>query len=575
MWKKMFFIFFIISLIAIGFAENVKPTKSYNSLYDVCINSYSGQQQQNCLDIYKNATMISDSLNIAYFKSIDNMIFINCVKKKINNNEINLNKIRDDCYTSIMQKNIYTKTFNSFKTNCSYDINKINNKLNVECKYILPSICFKPDISLENDTNNYLILPIISKPSNNCVNFARIMLIKKQFDIDNNKPIKIESPIFKGSKNKTISFDDFFKQTNIFNKTLKMSDIEKSYYKCITNFYLTNKFDDKGIINPTSIYNYSNKDIIKICGRKINYNYKINYFTTLNELEKIRLNMKKEFEDFLKTISLENMRDFINNIKLDEEKYYKLSNIVDNKKGEINYSASTEEYIARFKKAVKDLNGESRKELINDFKNTLFKNLEAEIQWKEKNNINEIMSFFDNLIKDENSEDIKNIFHNIEIELLNKKLDTINYINLTDFNMELSTNAIKTNNLVLGFIKPVIIKDNNVEYKILNKKDYLVINKDKNYLFETSETIQIKTEELYINNKKIVFPKFKNENGKVKNMKLIINEDGVPVFITSFETKGRFLGLFNVYETRVFKNNALNGILFDVVKPWWDFLFVR
>lgn len=577
------FLFIFISVVFGALAENVSAKSDISNLYNLCVNNYSEDNSalDDCIAFVDNARKVSQILNIIYVDDVDDEEYVTCLKKQINAGGLNYTTVRDNCYNSIMQTNKLKQLLSLFRVNCQYDFNSEVNvsgkyDLDVSCKSILPSICFNTDVELvkQND-DQYELSPIVKKQNDGCVDLARIQINEKKFELAKNDILLTLKPYTIVDENKNIlELESLIDNKGIARSIPDMQDIEKTYYGCLTNYYLHYDYNSSHIFLENRII--SDENIIDICKTKVTYAYSIYLDAISNERKTIKQQMQSKFNEFILQSDLSEMSSFLESILTMYQSYEKTQSKLSNKSGRLPLNLSLDKLIERLSLAIANKQDSEKKEKISEFKVTLLNDLKDQIEVQRKNNLPQIIEFFNKEITVLQNEEMKSIFSTLKLNIVLDFVESESVLDLSDVDFVLTPGGIKIGDLSFVPQKQIFI-DGNKNYNFRLENGYIVFSQNSAYEISTDLPLTFKSNNIFIDDKNIVILtelSRKDLPGSVKNIILFKDDSGFLIYGVERVLNGYFLGLFKINENVSEKYNAETGVLFDVKKPWWDFLIV-
>jgi|GEM_PF-4756273 len=584
-FKKLILLFLILSAVGFVFAGQtaLEASKTLNSSYDTCVNQYSGSDvSEGCKTFVDSAKNVSEILNTMYISEIDDDAFAECVKESVSAGSLNYLAIRDSCYNQVSQKNKLKTIVSLFKVNCMYDYNHIANAdekydLIVSCKSILPSICFSPDVTLTHntDTNVYNIVPIVRKSSVACYDLARIELTQKTFELPlDGLSVTIDSYKIHDQNDAEIPFENVLEYASL-GKVPELHDIEKTYYDCLTNYYLHYKFSNGSIFLENGKI-VTDSEMYENCKTRVTYGYAVYLDDITSNKKVLKDEMKSLFNDFLITSDLQGMQSFFDSILSKYDVYLAEVDKLTKSVGHLALNFDTGILIERLKSAIEDKSGDTKKEIIAAFKVTLLNDIEDKIEIRHKKNIPQLISFFDQETADISDMELQKIFLSLEKDIIVDMVDSESVLNMTDVDFTLTPGSLKIGNITIIPTKPMTIAGD-VNLRFESGERNLVFSINNAFDISTSLPLSIKSNSLYISDKNIFLLSSIEKSGlpgKINKVQLLEDSDGFLVYVVEKQLDGYFLGLFKVQELVIESYNSLKGNLFNVDKPWWDFLIV-
>ncbi len=590
MRKQILLLFISIFLLSLCFAETSASQEQLvaksdtSNMYSLCVNNYAGNNvTEECSNIISEARTISEILNFVYVDNVDDSEYLSCVKSKITEGSLNYVTIRDKCYETIMQKNKLKQLFSVFKVNCFYDVNSELNEngkydLRVTCKSIIPSLCFNNSVDLIKDlnTNSYILQPIIKQDSDVCYDLARIKLYQKEFEIDKRDAfINIQPYVIKNGLDEQLPLESLFTHNSLISNIPKMQDVDRSYYSCLVNYYLHNNYDNSGLtMNNNKI---SDSEVIDLCKTKVTYAYSIYLDDIIKNKLLEKQKMQSALTDFLSQPDLSEMQTFFDGVLESYDKYRLIDTKLINSKGHLPLNLPLDILINRLNNVIEGKDQSFKKEKISEFKVTLINDIKDKIEVRRKSNLPQVIDFFNKEISGLESEDMKTIFKSLKLEVVLDLVETEKVLDFTDVNFVIGVGGVTISDLSFVPDKPiVVIGDENYIFNLNNDSvQFSTLSSD--ILINTNISMSLKNNQLYVNDKNIlVLTDFSDSElpGIINEVNLVKDEDLFLVYVAEKHLKGYFLGLFKVDEQVIEKYNAQTGVLFDVEKPWWDFLIV-
>jgi len=576
---------FFTVLFSCAFADtlSVEATSNLSTNYSFCVNSYSesGSASDECMNFVDNAKDVSKILNIIYVDDIDDYEYLTCVRNEIDSGALNYVTIRDNCYRSIMQKNKLKQVLSLFKVNCQYDFNSSVDKngvydLTVSCKSILPSLCYKTDVDLvKKGIDSYELQPIISQSTNNCFDLAKIDLIEKKFELNKRETVLTIVPyVLQDKDGNTLPIESVFEQDSIVGNLQNMQDIEKTYYGCLINYNLHYNYNSENLFLDNRTL--TNAELIDTCRTKVTYAYSVYLDSVSKERAELKQKMQSSFNEFLMQNNLDEMSTFLESILRTYEDYKKVNAKLTTSENSLPLNLTLDTLIKRLETSIAGKEPVERKEKISEFKVTLLNDLRDKIEVTRKNNLPKVIAFFNDEIATLQTDEMKAIFSSLKLEIILDLISDKNVLDLTDVDFVLTPGGVKLGDLSFVPDKEIVVhSDHNYRFNLSGGE--IIFSEDEIYDINTNLPLTVLGNRLYVSDKNIIVLtelERKELPGVVKGVVLIKDKDGFLVYGVDRVLNGYFLGLFGVSENVVEKYNAESGVLFEIKKPWWDFLIV-
>ena len=574
--QKLTYLLFALILSTI-LSMNLLFALDNSNLYSVC-NQFNSEQK--CSEYINFTDKVSQIIDLGYTKDLDLDKFVNCVDSEKLKSNFDYKYVRSDCYNNILNKSAI-----SFKANCFYDLNGIY--LNVKCKGIFPSEDYSFDVTLGTDANkNVLIQPKIVLNSDFQLDRTKFDLITKQFDllslnISPNSDFGV-SPLTMEVKNNPGSLS-LLLNNNLSNAN-SMDPLYRSYLDCITIKVLlaSDKGNNFALKKSGYTFLYDSTQLINSCRDDIAYSFAID----LTQYDSKRKTFFEMLDVILKNylsdsnFDVDNMSLYLSSIAEEYQKFASIEKKFDQKTDIVlKLNLDADFFLQTIQKAIKGLSDEEKKTVLFNAGPTILKNKEDSLNLKRKTKLFAIIDFF-NKDKDNITDDsLKQIYSDVEYNLIKKHLEDSNTVDLTYVDAKLSSQGISLDGFNFDYNTLLYLNykdDENNIISIVNDENGLTLE-SKDYKINTVLSLELMDNSILVSNKEIVLidksvlETIYRGKAEIKSLDLII-EDSLPVYLVKKEISGKLLGIINITEKIESKYYATTGIIYKTQKHWWDFL---
>jgi hypothetical protein len=572
-----------VVIVAILFLGIVFGSHNYSLDYDTCIDL--GNSDDGCSKFIYNAQTVSQILDLSYVKVQNLLSYVSCVNNEKDKSNFDYRSIKNICYGA---QNDNAQS--SFKSRCFYkpDINA--NSLTVNCKGVFPSEDYSWDLVLQTDVSkNVNIEPKIILNPNFTINGTKLGIFSKTLDLSD-KGITLTN----NTKIYTLPLAVEVRDTNGPLKSLfevnqvnnSMDPIYRSYLDCITIHILMAqpRIGDYLLKKSGLSYPQTADQIFGNCKDLVTYAFAI-------DLEKYD-EKKNMFLDMINVLvnnylndsnfSVDSMNSYFDSIDAEYRKYASFeSQINNNKDVSLKLSLDADYFLAKLQSATKGLSEEERKTVLASAGPTLLKNKEDTLSVRRKTNLSSILDYFKKDQANITDKELKQIYSDIEYNLIKNHFETSDVVDLTDVSAKLSAHSIAFGDFSFDFVKPMqfdYLGDKNYPV-VLTKLDNIVLMKLPDYNINTALSLGLENNSIFIGTKEITFldsnllKSIASGNVEITNVDLELDGD-LPMFVVHQQVLGKLLGIIKIKELVESRYFATTGILSKVSKPWWDFLVV-
>jgi len=572
--KQIYFLsFIIIALVFVGFVSS--QTVDYNA----CITL--GNSSQDCSNYITFSNQAANEINHISNDQLNILGYIDCVNSEKQKANFNYANIRDICYTSQIKT-----TPVSFRSNCFYDYNYP--EMTVSCKGLFPTKDYNWDVSINTDTNkNIFLVPKLKLKKDFTLGHLNFSLFVKKFDMPSLNLNVSDNIIIKSLSLE--SEDSNSSNGLLFPNKQTTSNIDllmQSYLDCITINILMAKQKGSEYIAKKSGYEFS-YDVNNLetrCQDNVSYAFGVNLQQYVSKkssfVDLINILTKNYLDDW--NFSANKLNKDLNDILNESDKYEKFEK--DHKKihnNSVKLGLDADYLLSNLEAATKDLKPDEKEAILQSAGPTLLKSKEDLLSLRRKTKLFSIIDFFDSDKNNITEPSLKELYSDIEYNLIKQRFNDLNKVDVTNVNAVISQKSINLSDFSFDFSKPLVLdynsdKNNSILFKsdannlIISLKDYNII---------TPLSLNVKNNLIYFGNKAIKLLDLNSlENifrGKAKIDSVeLITQDSYPIYVVRKEISGRLLGIIQIKEIIINKYYANTGILLDTSKPWWDFLVV-
>jgi len=551
-----------------------------SNLISVC-NQFNSEPK--CLEYSNLTTKVSQVIDLGYTKDQNLEQFVKCIDSEKLKGNFDYKDARTECYNTNL-----SKTAVSFRANCFYDINGF--KLNVKCKGIFPNEDYSFDVVLVTDANkNVLIQPKLVLNQDFTVGQTKFDLFFKQFDLlSTNIPVNsnfIVSPLSLEVKESIGNLSAIY-SPKVKNTTNSMDSIYRSYLDCITIKVLlaSDRGNDFALKKSGYTFLFDSTQLINSCRDDIAYSFAIDLTQYDSKrstfFEMLDLLLKNYLSD--SNFDVDSMDDDLTGVVNEYLKFSSIEKKFDQKTDAIlKLNLDTDFFLQNIQKTIKNMSDDDKETVLFNASSTIIKNKEDLLNIKRKTRLFAIIDFFN---KDKNTitdNSLREIYSDVEYNLLKKHFEDSNIVDLTYVDAKLSSQGITVDGYNLDYNIPLVLNykdDENNQIFLLKDANGLTIDLNS-YLINTILSLDISNNSFIVSNKEIklidvnTLQYIPRGKAKINTVDLLI-EGSLPIYLVKKEISGKLLGIINIKERIESKYYATTGIIYDTQKPWWDFLAV-